>query len=128
MWRQSNTVFGLTPGSSGPGNPDPQAGPCKVTSSVSAWDTGLTNSVTITNTATAAVNGWSLAFPLPAGPTITSGWGATYAPASGAVTATNVTYNAALAPGASVTVGYQANHTGNSAAPSTFTLNGTACS
>ncbi|WP_338681476.1 PHB depolymerase family esterase [Streptomyces acidiscabies] len=122
------TFFGLTPDPGGPGNPNPPTGPCKVTSSVSAWNTGLTNSVTITNTATAAVNGWRLAFTLPAGQTITSGWGATYAPASGAVTATNVAYNAALAPGASVTVGYQANHTGNSAAPSAFTLNDTACS
>ncbi|WP_206191376.1 cellulose binding domain-containing protein, partial [Streptomyces niveiscabiei] len=111
-----------------PGTPNPPTGPCKVTSSVSAWNTGLTNAVTITNTATTAINGWRLAFTLPAGQTITNGWGATYAPASGAVTATNVTYNAALAPGASVTVGYQAGHTGNSAAPSAFTLNGTACS
>ena len=33
-----------------------------------------------------------------------------------------------LAPNASVSIGYQANHGGNSAAPGTFTLNGTTCS
>ncbi len=92
-----------------------------------AWNTGLTASVTITNTSTTAVNGWKLGFTLPSGQTITSGWSATYAPASGAVTATNVSYNAAIAPGASVGIGYQASHTGNSACPSGFTLNGTAC-
>ncbi|WP_256966402.1 cellulose-binding domain-containing protein, partial [Streptomyces griseiscabiei] len=59
--------------------------------------------------------------------TVTNGWGATYSPASGAVTATNATYNAAIAPGASVGIGYQADHTGNSAAPGSYTLNGTAC-
>lgn len=43
------------------------------------------------------------------------------------MTATNDTCNAAVAPGVSVGFGYQAGHAGNSAAPSGFTLNGTAC-
>ncbi|GLY07918.1 MULTISPECIES: cellulase family glycosylhydrolase [Actinoplanes] len=103
-------------------------GACRVTSSVSAWNTGLTNNVTITNTGTAAINGWTLAFTLASGQTITSGWSATYAPASGAVTATNVSYNGALAAGGSTTIGYQATHTGNSAAPTGFKLNGATCS
>ncbi|MGI3202695.1 extracellular catalytic domain type 1 short-chain-length polyhydroxyalkanoate depolymerase [Streptomyces sp. GLT-R25] len=119
------TFFGLD--NSGPG-PQPQPGACKVTVTTSAWSTGLTGSVTITNTGTARIEGWKLAFTLPSGQTITNGWGATYAPASGAVTATNATYNAAIAPNASVGIGYQANHGGNSGAPTAFTLNGTACS
>jgi poly(hydroxyalkanoate) depolymerase family esterase len=118
------TFFGLD--SSGPG-PGPQPGACKVTVTTNAWSTGLTGSVTITNTGTARIDGWKLAFTLPSGQTITNGWGATYAPASGAVTATNATYNAAIAPNASVGIGYQANHGGNSGAPTAFTLNGTAC-
>ncbi|MEU4617116.1 extracellular catalytic domain type 1 short-chain-length polyhydroxyalkanoate depolymerase [Streptomyces umbrinus] len=116
--------FGLD--SSGPG-PQPQPGACKVTVTTNAWSTGLTGSVTITNTGTARIDGWKLAFTLPSGQTITNGWGATYAPASGAVTATNATYNGTIAPNASVGIGYQANHGGNSGAPTVFTLNGTAC-
>ncbi|MFI1000507.1 PHB depolymerase family esterase [Streptomyces galbus] len=119
------TFFGLD--GSGTTPPPPPPGGCAVRTVVSAWNTGLTDSVTITNTGTAAINGWQLAFTLPAGQTITNGWGATYAPASGAVTATNVSYDATVAPGASVTIGYQAGHSGNSAAPAAFTLNGTAC-
>jgi poly(hydroxyalkanoate) depolymerase family esterase len=118
------TFFGLDSG--GPA-PQPQPGACKVTATTNAWNTGLTASVTITNTSTRAINGWRLGFTLPAGQTITNGWGATYTPASGAVTATDAGYNAALAPGTSVSIGYQANHTGNSAAPGAFTLGGTAC-
>ena len=95
---------------------------------VSAWNTGLTDNMTITNTGTTAINGWSLRFTLAAGQNITSGWNATYSPTSGQVTATNAVYNAAIPPGGSTTVGFQASHTGNSAAPSGFTLNGTACS
>ncbi|MFJ2006044.1 extracellular catalytic domain type 1 short-chain-length polyhydroxyalkanoate depolymerase [Streptomyces chartreusis] len=116
--------FGLDSG--GP-TPQPQPGACKVGVTTNAWNTGLTASVTLTNTSSTAVNGWRLGFTLPTGQAITNGWGATYAPSSGAVTATNASYNAALAPGASVSIGYQANHTGNSAAPGAFTLNGTAC-
>ncbi|MFF6807025.1 PHB depolymerase family esterase [Streptomyces sp. NPDC012616] len=118
------TFFGLD--SAGP-TPQPQPTGCKVTATTSAWSTGLTASVTLTNTGSGAIDGWRLGFTLPSGQTITNGWGATYAPVSGAVTATNATYNGTLAAGASVTVGYQANHTGNSAAPGTFTLNGTTC-
>nr|WP_203731214.1 PHB depolymerase family esterase [Streptomyces sp. SID12501] len=118
------TFFGLDSGGT---VPQPPAGPCKVAVTTNAWNNGLTASVTITNNSTTAVNGWKLGFTLASGQTITSGWSATFAPASGAVTATNATYNAAIAPGASVGFGYQASHTGNSAAPSGFTLNGTAC-
>ncbi|GCB51873.1 PHB depolymerase family esterase [Streptomyces sp. NL15-2K] len=118
------TFFGLD--SSGP-SPQPQPGACKVTATTNAWSTGLTASVTITNTGTSSINGWQLGFTLPTGQTVTNGWGATYTPSSGSVTATNATYNGTLAPNASVTIGYQASHTGNSAAPGAFTLNGKAC-
>ncbi|MER6349841.1 extracellular catalytic domain type 1 short-chain-length polyhydroxyalkanoate depolymerase [Streptomyces sp. NPDC001595] len=118
------TFFGLD--DAGPA-PQPQPSGCKVTVATSAWNTGLTASVTLTNTGTTAVNGWRLGFTLPGGQTITNGWGATYAPASGAVTATNAAYNGTLAPNASVTIGYQATHAGNSGAPGAFTLNGAAC-
>jgi cellulase/cellobiase CelA1 len=120
------TFFGLDAGG-GPGPGPEPAGACKVTVSTSAWNTGLTASVTFTNTGTAAVNGWRLGFILPTGQTVTNGWGATYTPASGTVTATNVSYNGTVAPNASVTLGYQASHTGDSRAPSSFTLNGAQC-
>ncbi|WP_433533037.1 extracellular catalytic domain type 1 short-chain-length polyhydroxyalkanoate depolymerase [Micromonospora sp. CA-263727] len=105
----------------------PGAG-CRVWYAVNAWNTGLTAEVTITNTSATAVNGWSLAFILPGGQTITNGWNATYSPTSGAVTARNVSYNGAIAANGSVSIGFQANHTGNSGRPASFTLNGTPCS
>ena len=116
-----------TPPTSPPPTSPGGTGGCRVSSAVNAWNTGLTNSVTITNTGTAAINGWTLTFTLAAGQTIVSGWSATYAPASGTVTATNAGYNGALPPGGSTTIGYQASHTGNAAAPTAFKLNGTTC-
>ncbi|MFJ5177657.1 PHB depolymerase family esterase [Streptomyces griseoviridis] len=124
MAARALTFFGLTAGGTGP---QPPGGPCKVAVTTSAWNTGLTATVTLTNTGTTAIDGWRLAFTLPSGQTVTNGWNATIAPSSGAVTATNVAYNGAVAPNASVSFGYQATHTGNSAQPGAFTLNGTAC-
>jgi poly(hydroxyalkanoate) depolymerase family esterase len=126
--------FGLD--RSTPASPSPSVSPstppagsaaCRVGYTVNAWNTGLTASITITNTGTATVNGWVLAFTLPSGQTITSGWNATYSPTSGAVTARDMSYNATIAPNASVGIGFQATHTGNTGLPATFTLNGTTC-
>jgi endoglucanase len=103
-------------------------GACRISNAVSSWNSGLTNNITITNTGAAAINGWTLVFTLASGQTIVSGWNATYSSASGTVTASNAGYNGALPPGGSATIGYQANHTGNAAAPTGFKLNGTTCS
>ncbi len=119
--------FGIIGGQPPTSTPPPPSGGCRVSDTISAWNTGLTSSITITNTGSAAINGWSLAFTLPAGQTITSGWNATYAPSSGSVTATNVSYNAAIAPSASVSIGFQASQSGDAAAPTSFTLNGQTC-
>ncbi|MEV4276423.1 extracellular catalytic domain type 1 short-chain-length polyhydroxyalkanoate depolymerase [Actinoplanes xinjiangensis] len=118
--------FGLTTG--GPSTSPSSTAACRVTSTVNAWNTGLTASVTITNTSATTVNGWTLAFTLPAGQAITSGWNATYSPTSGRVTARNVAHNATIAAGASVGIGFQAAHTGDTAGPTSVTLNGVPCS
>ncbi|MEU8301236.1 PHB depolymerase family esterase [Micromonospora sp. NPDC048909] len=110
-----------------PTTPPPGGGTCRVAYAVNAWNSGLTASVTITNTGATTVNGWSLAFTLPDGQGITSGWNASYAPASGAVTARNVSYNGTIAPLASVNIGFQATHTGDTGRPTSFTLNGASC-
>ena len=116
-------------------SPSPSASPtpstpppgCRIGYTVNPWNTGLTASITITNAGSTAINGWSLAFTLPSGQTVTGAWNATISPTSGAVTARNVSYNSTIAPNGSVSFGFQANHTGNTGRPSSFTLNGTAC-
>ncbi len=105
----------------------PVSGACRVTVALNAWNTGLTENITIANTGSAAINGWSLVFTLPSGQTITSGWNATYTPTSGTVTARNLSYNATIAANGSVTIGFQANHSGSTGRPTSFTLNASAC-
>nr|BFE59375.1 glycoside hydrolase family 30 beta sandwich domain-containing protein [Dactylosporangium thailandense] len=99
----------------------------RVTYTMSTWNNGFTAAISITNTGTATIDGWTLAFTLPSGQSITSGWNATFSPSSGPVSARNVSYNGTLAPGASVDLGFQATHTGNTAEPAAFTLNGIPC-
>ncbi|MFI6255917.1 cellulose binding domain-containing protein [Micromonospora zamorensis] len=116
-----------TPPTTTPPTTPPASDGCRVAYTVNAWNNGLTASISVTNTSSTPVNGWALAFTLPSGQSITSGWNASFAPSSGAVTARNVSYNATIAPNTSVDVGFQATHTGNAGRPSAFTLNGTAC-
>ncbi|MBE3008441.1 cellulose binding domain-containing protein [Microbispora sp. NEAU-D428] len=99
----------------------------RVAYTMSTWNNGFTAGISITNTGTSTINGWTLAFTLPSGQSITSGWNVTYSPSSGQVSASNVSYNATLAPGATVDIGFQATHTGNTAEPTAFTLNGVPC-
>ncbi|USX53209.1 cellulose binding domain-containing protein [Lentzea sp. HUAS12] len=105
----------------------PGQGSCRVGTTTNAWNNGLTANITITNTGPTPVDGWSLGFTLAAGQTITGGWNATYSPTSGQVIARNVSYNATIAPYASTTIGFQATHTGDAAAPASFNLNGRTC-
>ncbi|MEU3164903.1 cellulose binding domain-containing protein [Streptosporangium sp. NPDC006930] len=108
-------------------SPTPGIGACRVAYTMNSWNNGFTTAISITNTGSTALNGWSLSFTLPSGQAITSGWNATYSPTTGTVNATNVGYNAALAPGASLEIGFQATHSGNTSKPSSFTLNGNTC-
>ena len=91
------------------------------------WTGGFQGDVTITNTGTAAVNGWKLAWAFPDGQLVTQMWGATVANSGTGVVATNVSYNAAIAAKASVNLGFLGSWTTQNRKPTTFTLNGTAC-
>ena len=116
-------------GGGGTTTPPPTGGTsaCRVTYATNTWNTGYTANVTVANTGSTALNGWALAFTLPAGQSITSSWNAALTGSSGAVTARNIAWNGAIAPGSSASFGFQATHSGSPAAPSAFTLNGSPC-
>lgn len=110
----------------------PVTGPCRVTYGASNWggSNGFTATVTIANTGTAAISGWTLAFSYTAGQRVTlPGWSANWAqPAESAiVTATPLSWNTTIAPAVSVTIGFNGTLTGANPAPTSFSLNGTVC-
>jgi hypothetical protein len=110
---------------SGSGSP---AGTCAVVyARQNEWPGGFTANVTVTNTGTAAVNGWTVRYTYAGDQRVTSGWSATVTQSGPTVTATNVAYDATIAPGQSVSFGVQGTFGVSDAAPAGFTLNGTAC-
>ncbi|HTF10999.1 MAG TPA: cellulose binding domain-containing protein [Asanoa sp.] len=101
---------------------------CRVRYAANAWNNGFTADVTVTNTGTSGINGWTLTYSLPGGQTITNSWNATVTTAGAAVTARNLAWNGTLAAGASTSFGYQGTHGGGYTSPAAFALNGSTCS
>lgn len=89
---------------------------------------GFGANVTITNTGTTAINGWTLQFTFPGNQQITQGWNGVFTQAGANVTVTNASYNATLAGGASVSPGFNGSWSGSNPSPTAFTLNGVSCS
>ena len=102
-------------------------GACAVTYSANSWDSGFTANVTVKNTSSTALSGWTLAMTMPSGQTLQQGWSATWKQTGSVITATNAAWNGNLAPGASISIGFNGAHAGTNTAPTAFTVNGVAC-
>ena len=103
-------------------------GTCHVTyTRNSQWPGGFTAQVIIANTGTTAINGWSLTFTFPGDQKITSNFNGGFSQTGENATLTNASYNGTIAPGASITDGFQGTWTSNDNSPTSFSINGTAC-
>ncbi|MFI6508077.1 cellulose binding domain-containing protein [Streptosporangium sp. NPDC050855] len=91
----------------------------------SEWGSAFEGKYTITNGTATTINGWSVAFDLPAGGSVSSSWDATSSRSGQRFTFTNLGWNGTLAPGASVSFGFIASPGG--ATPAGCTLNGAPC-
>ena len=103
-------------------------GTCRVTyTKNSEWPGGFTAQVTIANTGTTTINGWSLTFTFPGDQKITSSFNGGFSQTGENATLTNASYNGTIAPGASITDGFQGTWSSSDANPTSFSVNGTAC-
>jgi cellulase/cellobiase CelA1 len=84
---------------------------------VNSWPGGFQADVTVTNTRTTAISGWTVGWSYRNGQTISSSWNATVSQSGAAVTAKNVSYNGSLAAGASTSFGFTANGAGDVPSP-----------
>lgn len=108
--------------------PPPPPVSCRVTYSVtSAWQGGFQAQVTIADTGTAAINNWTLGWDFGSDQKINNIWGATDTQTGQHVTATAAAYDATVAPGSSVSIGFTATYTAANPTPAAFTLNGASC-
>jgi cellulase/cellobiase CelA1 len=106
----------------------PPARTCRVAYRTTAeWTGGFVAEVTVTNTGTTPVDGWTLAFTAGGDQQITSAWHATVSQAGAEVTLTAASWNRAIAPGGSVTAGLIGRWSAGNAPPTSATLNGSAC-
>ena len=103
------------------------SGACHVTYTPNQWQGGFTANVTIANTGTTAINGWTLAFTFPGDQKITNAWNGVESQSGEAVTITNESYNGAIPAGSSTTLGFQGTWTTSDTSPASFSVNGTTC-
>jgi hypothetical protein len=87
--------------------PPPTTGTCTLTSSVSnSWPGGAQLQLTVTNSGTTLLTGWTAGFTLAdSSETITSSWNATVSQSGQQVSAVNASYDGSVAAGASTTFG-----------------------
>ncbi|MEU6721474.1 cellulose binding domain-containing protein [Nonomuraea sp. NPDC046802] len=98
--------------------PTPPVGDCTATyKNTSQWQGGFQGEVTVKNTGTSAMSGWTVGWTFANGQQITQIWGGTLSANGGAVTVRNVSWNGTLAPGASATFGFLASWNGTNTAP-----------
>ena len=94
---------------------------------VNEWSGGFQGEITIRNTDTAVINGWTLGFAFADGQTVTNMWGGVPTQSGGTVSVAPASYTSTIPAGGSVTVGFTAGKGAANAAPAAFTLSGSAC-
>ncbi|MFI6094665.1 lytic polysaccharide monooxygenase [Lentzea sp. NPDC051213] len=104
------------------------AGTCTVTyTRPSTWNGGFTANVSVANSGTEAVTGWRLVWDFPPEQRLSQAWSSTITVTNGKATATGASWNADIAPGGTVSFGFNAAITAPVADPASFTLNGQSC-
>ncbi|MGC4756044.1 CotH kinase family protein [Micromonospora trifolii] len=99
-----------------PTTPPPAVG-CTATYAVtSQWTGGFQGEIRVT-AGTSAISTWTVTWTFAGGQSVSQAWNATVTSQGSAVTARNVSYNGALAAGASTTFGFLGSSTGTPSTP-----------
>ncbi|GGS27646.1 glycoside hydrolase family 18 chitinase [Streptomyces griseoviridis] len=88
------------------------------------WGSGFEGKWTVKNTGTTSLSSWTVEWDFPSGTKVTSAWDATVTNSGNHWTAKNLGWNGTLAPGASVSFGFNGSGTGS---PAGCKLNGGSC-
>ncbi|TDP97773.1 glycoside hydrolase family 6 protein [Labedaea rhizosphaerae] len=84
------------------------------------WGSGFTATVTVKNTGTATTRSWKVTWAWGGNQQVTGSWNTSLTQSGTGVTAGDLGYNGAVAPGQTTTFGFQATYSGSNPAP-TFT-------
>ncbi|MBQ1092437.1 glycoside hydrolase family 18 chitinase [Streptomyces sp. B93] len=88
------------------------------------WGSGFEGKWTVKNTGTTTISSWTVEWDFPSGTSVTSAWDADVTSSGNHWTAKNKSWNGSLAPGASVSFGFNGSGSG---APTGCKLNGGSC-
>ncbi len=88
------------------------------------WGSGFEGRWTVKNTGTTTIDSWTVEWDFPSGTKVTSAWDATVTNSGDHWSAKNLGWNGTLAPGASISFGFNGSGSG---APSGCKLNGGSC-
>jgi len=99
------TTAPTTPPTTAPTTPPDSAGCTAAVAVASQWNGGFQDNVTVT-AGSAAIKAWTVKWTFANGETVSQMWSASYSAAGSTVTATNVSWNGALAAKASTTFGF----------------------
>ncbi|MCC5577435.1 cellulose binding domain-containing protein [Microtetraspora sp. AC03309] len=116
-------LSGTTPSPS----PSPSASPtvtptgsggCAATYTITnQWTGGFQGDVTVKNSGSAAINGWTVKWTFTGGQQITQSWNGTVTQSGADVTAKNVSWNGSLAPNATASFGFLGSWSGGNSVP-----------
>ena len=107
--------------------PASAAAGCSVTYSVTgSWNNGFQGNIVIRNVGDAWTS-WNLTFSFANGQRVSQGWGGRFTQSGTQVTVANESWNGSVANGASVNPGFIGSHTGTNTNPTSFAVNGVAC-
>ncbi|MBB5869168.1 lysophospholipase L1-like esterase [Allocatelliglobosispora scoriae] len=97
----------------------PQAGKrCTATYKVgSQWNTGFGAEVSVANTGSVPITGWTVVLVFGNGQVVTQLWNGAYTQAGGTVTVKNMSYNGTIPVGGTIGFGFNANWSGVNNAP-----------
>jgi cellulose 1,4-beta-cellobiosidase len=100
---------------------------CSVTYSVaSQWSNGFQGSISVRNVGDPWTS-WTLQFSFGNGQRVTQGWNGRFTQSGSTVTVANESWNGGVANGGTVVPGFIANWSGTNTAPTSFSVNGVAC-
>ena len=101
-----------------PALPASAATSCSVAYTVqSDWGAGFVTQMTVTNTGTTTISGWTLTLTYSGNQTVSNGWNGTWSQSGKVVTVVNAAYNGSLAPNGTAAPGAQFSYSGTNSAP-----------
>jgi cellulase/cellobiase CelA1 len=88
---------------------------------VNTWPGGFQAQVTLTNNGPAAISSWKLTWTFPGDQQVSSLWSGVATQSGEQMTVTNEPYNGQVAPGGTVTVGFNGSYTSSDVSPAGVT-------